>query len=1338
MNPPDPPETGLQNPSESSACDNLTQSQLSCNTQVRHGLDVISEELMSQLAEKYYTYFIDKRHETQGRVRTGDVVYVGDWRVTDRQRTVNAALVLCLNLGIDPPETIKAQPSARLEAWVDPKQYSDPKKALEQIGRNLQAQYECLSSRTKYKQSLDPTIDDIKRFCVGLRRSAREDRILFHYNGHGVPRPTPSGEIWVFNRGYTQYIPLSVYELQTWLGAPVIYCYDCSGAGNILNSFNEFVEKRKQLHTEGGDKDAKVNGPDGGAAGPASRNYAYETCIQLGACQADETLPINPELPADLFTCCISTPVDTAVKWFITQNSRVFTSTGLSVFSVQIPGKITDRRTPLGELNWIFTAITDTIAWSMLEPKLFKRLFRQDLIVAALFRNFLLAKRIMSVHNCHPVSSPLIPDTCSHPLWDSWDAAINHCLLQITAPNPSADGRLFSDFFEQQLTAFEMWLNYQSTDVKMPPEQLPIVLQVLLSQIHRLRALGLLCRYLDLGPEAVKIALGIGFFIYVLKLLQSPAPELRPVLIFIWARIMAVHRPVQVDLVKDQGYTYFVNVLTGKTTGRDSNTTSTPQAKVGDAALCCFILAQFSHEYPNAQQLLAKNSDLLDVLERNLESDSPLLRQWSILLLAELVQTRSIARITRCFKDPIAEVRASVIYASKEYLSRSQLSDEDAEMVGKAAVSVALDGSPLMRYELLVFLSIYMLLNESKFLVCAFTTLEEEFSASRYGGDMRSQSPAHGTVCLALWRCLLVLTNDAMTFVKNAAILLVDRFHVKLMRTPLNEEMCLMANVLLEPSELRKVGITGQDNMANYMMSIDTEDLLTSEDTTQSFSNSAQHILQKQQASKPTESFLRSAIHWVVGLDSKNESSRHSESPLLKLRRSLASLAPEVTSLTSDLTASSSSLPNSASSSSAEQSAVTTGASKANSSPGNRSAAKDMRRRSLILPSEFREFCVEYFREPLLRPSEGDEEGSKLHFQKDWRKSRNEKIMAETQMQKGLALTGSWGNQIKYLQGAGEPAHKMVFAQFEPHLIAADSSDVVVFDWQRSGKVINRFHGGKNLCDLLFLNEDDVPLVLSASSDGLARVFRRYEDSKSCHVVTSWWLFPDVVHHQPQNPLVRVDWQQSRGHLLAGGDSRIIRIWDAAREQAVLDMPVRTSAKLTALTSDKVAGNLVFAGFSDGAIHAYDHRLEKQQALIRRWKPASSGLHSRGMGHASKILNLRMQRGGPREVASGSSDGLICLWDIRNSNPVSTFQAHTKDMRCLDLHEHAPVITTASRVAGVWSTAGRRISTLKGPSASLLSSKVLPIGSIVFHPHQMVLAMSNAEEPSINVFRCTM
>lgn len=45
---------------------------------------------------------------------------------------------------------------------------------------------------------------------------------------------------------YTQYIPLSVYDLQTWMGAPSIYVYDCSSAGVIVELFQQFASQHER------------------------------------------------------------------------------------------------------------------------------------------------------------------------------------------------------------------------------------------------------------------------------------------------------------------------------------------------------------------------------------------------------------------------------------------------------------------------------------------------------------------------------------------------------------------------------------------------------------------------------------------------------------------------------------------------------------------------------------------------------------------------------------------------------------------------------------------------------------------------------------------------------------------------------------------------------------------------------------------------------------------------------------------------------------------------------------------------------------------------------------
>ena len=35
------------------------------------------------------------------------------------------------------------------------------------------------------------------------------------------------------SQNYTQYIPLSLYDLQAWMGSPSIYIFDCSNAGTV-------------------------------------------------------------------------------------------------------------------------------------------------------------------------------------------------------------------------------------------------------------------------------------------------------------------------------------------------------------------------------------------------------------------------------------------------------------------------------------------------------------------------------------------------------------------------------------------------------------------------------------------------------------------------------------------------------------------------------------------------------------------------------------------------------------------------------------------------------------------------------------------------------------------------------------------------------------------------------------------------------------------------------------------------------------------------------------------------------------------------------------------------
>eukprot|EP01116_Phalansterium_solitarium_P015860 TRINITY_DN354_c0_g2_i1.p1 TRINITY_DN354_c0_g2~~TRINITY_DN354_c0_g2_i1.p1 ORF type:complete len:1471 (+),score=651.08 TRINITY_DN354_c0_g2_i1:184-4596(+) len=642
---------------------------------------------------------------------------VARWRMRDRMKTVGVALVYCLNIGVDPPDVIKPEPCARLECWIDPLALPAVK-ALDAIGKALQAQYERWQPRARYKPALDPTVDDVKKLCLSLRRNAKDERVLLHYTGHGVPRPTSNGELWVFNKNFTQYIPLSIYELQTWVGSPSIYVLDCSAAGLIVNWFLQFADQRDN------DSDRMPGGP---ASTAPMRDF-----ILLAACGANELLPMNAELPADVFTSCLTTPIKMALRWFC---SHSFLSKGrISPELIdKIPGRLTDRRTPLGELNWIFTAITDTIAWNLLPRELFQKLFRQDLLVASLFRNLLLAERIMRSFNCTPVSYPRLPPTYQHSMWDAWDLAVDICLAQLPdmMADPSIDYR-HSSFFSEQLTAFEVWLEFGAEN-KKPPEQLPIVLQVLLSQVHRLRALVLLGKFLDLGPWAVNLALSVGIFPYVLKLLQSPAAELRQILVFIWTKILALDKSCQVDLVKDNGYSYFITMLSSSAPSdqplRTSGGVGGASVPADQRQMAAFVLASIVNNCrPGQSACLTGN--MLPVCMAHLNDPEPALRKWLVLLLAKLWESYEDAkwaairdglmpdRLCQLLTDPDAQVRAAAVYAVGTFIGGGEGNEVRSNIELNLALALPLlteDASPLVRTELLVTLSRFVRCYERPF-----------------------------------------------------------------------------------------------------------------------------------------------------------------------------------------------------------------------------------------------------------------------------------------------------------------------------------------------------------------------------------------------------------------------------------------------------------------------------------------------------------------------------------------------------------------------------------------------------------------------------------------------
>ncbi|CAM1502108.1 Fc.00g040920.m01.CDS01 [Cosmosporella sp. VM-42] len=1265
--------------------------------------------------QNWYMYYTDKRHETTGKPKPLQYE-LQDWRQRDRLKTVSAALAVCLNIGVEPPDQLKTNPGARLEAWTDPT-LPPIQKALENIGKALQAQYETLAIRARYKQYLDPSVEETKKFCISLRRNAKEERVLLHYNGHGVPKPTASGEIWVFNKNYTQYIPVSLYDLQHWLQAPTIFVWDCSEAGNILNNYHRFVEKHEEEEEEQFERDDTYN------------KINFRPYIHLAACAVKENLPTNPLLPADLFTACLTTPIEMALWFFVLQNPL---KTNLTPERAKkLPGRLQERRTPLGELNWIFTAITDSIAWTTLPRELFRKFFRQDLMVAALFRNFLLAQRVMTVYGCHPQSYPPLPDTHQHPLWETWDLAVDMALAQLPMlekkENEGMDYEYQnSTFFTEQLTAFDVYLTRGDAMAQKSPDQLPVLLQVLLSQQHRVRALILLGRFLDLGPWSVQLALSIGIFPYVLKLLQSAAAELKPVMVFIWARLIAVDISCQQDLIKDSGYSYFAQIL--------KPSEGLPVVDSDEhKAMCAFILAMLCKDYKNGQQV-CNQTDIMSYCLTHLENEeNPLLRQWACLCISQLwqdlpeakwrgIRENAYVKLTYLAKDPCCEVRAAVIHAMTTFLGIPDLTEEVArieESIAWTILDMGNDGSPMVRKEFIIFLSHFIVRFENKFLVTAFEQLVEEkeylvFPPQNDGQEHKmglhyarpehrnkdgtikptAHGLSHNTVYMACWKLALILSVDPHPEVQREATIIIDYVHNALLNSSVGAPAQLVISEIQKRTSRQAHRHTASGSQRNSLVGVPNTPPLPSPG-----------LLRR------TASLLFPSL---IGSEDKSRPTTPSSpamqrSPSIKLASNQVVAPPE------------------------QQDQVRFAQYNVTHEPVSGAfQERDLKKPpTLPLTSKFLDWSIEYFREPQMKPSEADEPGSTEYNERLWRRSRNENILRETQPLKQMAGSHRWNNQLGIVNNGAQPA-KMTFHQFEDHLAVADDGNTVyVWDWKKQGRLSKFSNGnpeGSKISDMKFINEDDQAFLLTGSSDGVIRVYRNYDSDKEIELASSWRALTQMVPSNVNSGMV-FDWQQVTGRVLVAGDVRVIRVWYAAYETCIMDIPARSGSCVTSLTSDQMTGNMFVAGFGDGAVRVFDTRNRPQDSMVRKWKDESD---------RQWIKSVHMQRGGQRELLSASRNGKVKVWDIRMDKPLHSFQTTRDTLRTASTHEHLPVfaVGTSAHTVKVFNLDGNELSRVEPYSSFLQQNRSSPISATAFHPHRPILGCAARGDHHINLFTC--
>nr|ALE20568.1 Raptor [Leptinotarsa decemlineata] len=1217
------------------------------------------------------------------------------WRLKERMKTVSVALVLCLNVGVDPPDVIKTQPCAKLECWTDPTAMSSSK-ALEKIGQNLQAQYERWQPRARYKQSLDPTSDDIKKLCTSLRRSAKEERVLFHYNGHGVPKPTSNGEIWVFNRTYTQYIPLSIYDLQTWMGAPSIYVYDCSNAGTIIESFKQFANQHEQENEQSVSQTGRNPQP----------LVSFKNCIQLAACSANQGLPMNPDLPADLFTSCLTTPIKVALRWFILQpSSKLMPKVGLELLD-KIPGQITDRRTLLGELNWIFTAITDTIAWNTLPRDLFQRLFRQDLVVASLFRNFILAERIMKSYDCTPISDPPLPSTCQHPMWNAWDLTLDLTLGQLPHLVKTEEPFQHLPFFEEQLTAFQVWLELGSEE-RDPPEQLPIVLQVLLSQVHRVRALELLGKFLDLGPWAVNLALSVGIFPYVLKLLQSSAAELRPLLVYIWAKILAVDNACQSDLVRDNGHLYFLTILQDTSLSSECRTHA------------AFVLKCIVNNFRDGQEA-ARQGSLVSVCLEQLNDPSPQLRQWVAISLGKLwdhyekarwTGVRDIAheKLYNLLKDPCPEVRAAAVYAFGTFINSVTERSEHANNVDHSVVitlvnMITNDMCPMVRKELINALQWMVLAFEPAFINVALK--EPSISSNRDSimtSDLKRMESRD-----SLERMKRVASSSAINNMSHQG---------------------LTQNYCGSPSILPSLGGYNSIYMKIWIALCSLE-IDPHPDVARMACTVTGHI----------RAIVKEHREYADNLLSSMNNSSLSLPPSPNKGNYFSGESPPTLHPTGDLPKYTRSI------------------------LANRN--KKMHKNTM---NENNQDKIQFCRKPLVRTKfvewsskrfaltnkkekcVGDIESSIFH-ERNWRQTRNTNIRLEADEEHRRASVYRIDSQMFQIRTAVPPS-LLQLHPFDQQIAVSGNDSFAIFDWGTGAKIMSGQNKSSRMINtkvtaLEWINSHDISMLMVASDDGGIKLWRpNVGSSREPTLITAWQAF-----NEPKSKFsgIVMTWEQWTQTLITAGDSRLVRFWDAERELIAFDLHTGTDSPVTCIDStfssvcqenfknyrqmDDDDGYLVdkqnyhstklglcAVGCGDGSVRLFDRRCSPSEARVRVW-----------MEHMGSVLTIQLR---DNLIVSGSTGGDVKIYDVRKNDSVHSTQAiQNFGMSCMSVHRIASTYACGSmnQFINIYSLKGNLINTIR-IYEGFMGHRIGPVTCLNYHPYKIALA-AGTSDCCINVY----
>uniref|UniRef100_H3B7T1 Regulatory associated protein of MTOR complex 1 n=1 Tax=Latimeria chalumnae TaxID=7897 RepID=H3B7T1_LATCH len=904
-------------------------------------------------------------------------------------------------------------------------------------------------------------------------------------------------------------------------------------------------------------------------------------------------------------------------------------------------------------------------------------------------------------------------------------------------------------------------------------------MQVLLSQVHRLRALDLLGRFLDLGPWAVSLALSVGIFPYVLKLLQSSARELRPLLVFIWAKILAVDSSCQADLVKDNGHKYFLSVL------------ADPYMPAEHRTMTAFILAVIVNSYNTGQEACLQGNLIAICLEQ-LNDPHPLLRQWVAICLGRIWQNFDSARwcgvrdsahekLYSLLSDPIPEVRCAAVFALGTFVGNSaERTDHSTTIDHNVAMMLAQlinDGGPVVRKELVVALSHLVVQYESNFCTVALQFMEEE-------KNYPLPSPASITEAGNLTPVRDSPTTPRLRSVSSygniRAATATRNLNKSLQNLSLNEQAG--GSITFSPGNLSTSSSAsstlGSPDNDEYILSFETIDKMRRVSSYSSLNsligvsfNSVYTQIWRvllHLAADPYPEVSDLAMKVLNNIAYK--ATMNARPQRILDSSSLTQSAPaSPTSKGTHINQCGGSPPTPSTSSSSLTNDVT-------KQPGPREIPSGRplnvsaigiqytphshqfpRTRkmfdkgpdqtaddaddgvvhkgflSMAIQTGFCDWSAKYFAQPVMKIPEEHDLESQVRKEREWRFLRNAQVRKQAQriIQKGIMRLD---DQIFINRNPGVPS-VVKFHPFTPCIAVADKDSICFWDWEK-GEKLDYFHNGNprytRITAMEYLNGQDCSLLLSATDDGAIRIWKNFADlEKNPEMVTAWQGLSDMLpttrgltrrvsiyldRSKQGGAGMVVDWEQETGLLMTSGDVRIIRIWDTDREMKVQDIPTGADSCVTSLSCDSHR-SLIAAGLGDGSVRIYDKRMAPHECRVMTYRE-----------HSAWVVKAYLQKHPGGNIISVSVNGDVRYFDPRMPESVKTLQL-VKGLTALDIHPQANLfacLTSGSmnQFIAVYNANGDVISNIKYYDG-FMGQRIGAITCLAFHPYWPHLAVGS-------------